>query len=56
MELDKKSAWELLHALINMGDKLFRSGAEVNRVEDTINRIGRAYGATDMNVFVITSS
>ena len=32
------------------------SGAEVKRVEDTLERIGVAYGAERMNVFVITSS
>lgn len=32
------------------------AGAEVNRVEDTLTRMGRAYGASRMNVFVITSS
>ena len=31
------------------------TGAEVSRVEDTIIRMGKAYGAKHMNVFVITS-
>ena len=40
---------------------LFRSlmqtcGAEVFRVEDTLARMGEAYGVERMNVFVITSS
>lgn len=45
-----------LHELLNMGEILLANGAEVNRVEDTINRMGQAYGAEKMNTFVITSS
>lgn len=47
---------QLLHLLLDMGEMLLASGAEINRVEDTLQRIGRAYGAAKMNVFVITSS
>ena len=42
--------------LIKMGEALQNSGAEVFRVEDTLNRIAAAYGAQEVNVFVITSS
>ena len=45
-----------LSVLIRMGEALQNSGAEVFRVEDTLNRIATAYGAEDVNVFVITSS
>ena len=45
-----------LHILVQMGEALQNSGAEVFRVEDTLNRIAIAYGAEDVNVFVITSS
>ena len=38
-----------------MGNLLLESGAEVNRVEDTLSRMGKAYGAIEMSVFVITS-
>ena len=51
MELDI-----LLHQLLNIGEAMLSSGGEINRVEDTLNRIGHAYGACRMNVFVITSS
>ena len=46
---------ELLTGLLDMAEAMMMVGAEVSRVEDTITRIGLAYGATDMNVFVITS-
>ena len=46
-----------LHILGPKWAKLYKnSGAEVFRVEDTLNRIAIAYGAEDVNVFVITSS
>lgn len=45
-----------LKIFIEMGEALLLSGAEIFRVEDTLNRMGRACGAVDMNVFVITSS
>ena len=47
---------QLLGVLIKMGEALQNSGAEVFRVEDTLNRIATAYGAEEVNVFVITSS
>ena len=37
-------------------EALLAVGAEVNRVEDTLTRMGTAYGAVRMNAFVITSS
>lgn len=46
----------ILHELLDIGEQMLISGAEVNRVEDTLNRMGMAYGASNMNVFVITSS
>ena len=52
MNCDEK----MIHALLMMGDILLRSGAEIYRVEDTLNRLGQACGAREMNVFVITSS
>ena len=39
-----------------MGELMQTCGAEVFRVEDTLARMGKAYGVERMNVFVITSS
>ena len=47
---------DFLHIFLDMGDALLNSGAEIFRVEDTLNRMGYACGAEQMNVFVITSS
>lgn len=46
----------LVQQLLNMGEMLLSSGAEIKRVEDTLTRMGKAYGARKMNVFVILSS
>ena len=47
---------QLLTVMLRMGEAMIDCGAEILRVEDTLNRIGFAYGACSMNVFVITSS
>lgn len=49
------SAAELGIAM-EIGERLLICGAEVSRVEDTITRICRAYGARRVDVFTITSS
>lgn len=56
MKLDTRQAGELLHLMLDMGEMLLCSGAEVNRVEDTLTRLGAAYGARRTDVFAITSS
>ena len=58
MDADKIPAQPevLLHCLMDVAEALLASGAEVNRVEDTLTRMGIAYGAVRMNAFVITSS
>ena len=45
----------VLHELLKMGEMLLGCGAEINRVEDTMTRLGRAYGAKRVDIFVITS-
>ena len=54
--MKKQTSGRLLNVLIQMGEALQNSGAEIYRVEDTLNRIGYACGAEERNVFVITSS
>ncbi|MDO4262142.1 MAG: threonine/serine exporter family protein [Eubacteriales bacterium] len=49
-------AGRFLHEILVMGELMQSCGAEVFRVEDTLNRMGRAFGVERMNVFVITSS
>lgn len=42
--------------LLNIGENLLGSGAEINRVEDTLERIGKACGAVKVHAFVITEA
>ena len=56
MSQQKDESITILHQLMDIGEILLLNGAEVNRVEDTLVRLGTAYGASRMNVFVITSS
>ena len=56
MELTKQETAGLLHLCLDMGELLLCSGAEVHRVEDTLGRMGTAYGAVKTDIFVITSS
>lgn len=49
------SADEILCTALDVGEHILRHGGEVYRVEDTINRICRSYGAKHVEVFCITS-
>ena len=55
MTLSKEEQNGLLDCLLEMGELLLDAGAEISRVEDTLSRMGTAYGAQRMDVFVITS-
>ena len=46
----------MLHTLLELGESMLADGAEVRRVEQTLTRMGKAYGAVRMDVFVITAS
>lgn len=45
----------ILGIALDVGAELLRCGGEVHRVEDTVTRICRAYGAEAVEVFAITS-
>ena len=47
---------ELLDCVMDLGESMLLSGAEIYRVEDSINRIFRAYNVKRADVFIITSS
>lgn len=54
--LKTESPDALLACILDMGELLLTSGAEVFRVEDTLSRVCAAYGFRNINVFGITSS
>ena len=47
---------ELMDILLDFGEAMMESGAEIARIEDSLARMGVSYGAEQTNVFVITSS
>ena len=56
MELELNDRSILLHCLLDFGEKMLTAGAEIHRVEDTMLRLGQAYGVGNISIFVITSS
>lgn len=50
-----RSRDELVSVFLDIGEVLLCSGGEVNRVEDTIQRIGTAYGFTRVDIFTINN-
>jgi uncharacterized membrane protein YjjP (DUF1212 family) len=54
-EMTTEEKYELLRCLLDLGEMLLESGAEIDRIEDTIIRMSKAYGAERTDVFVITS-
>lgn len=51
--INKENAYRFLHMLLDMGEGLFCSGAEINRIEESILKIGNCYQVQEINVFVI---
>ncbi len=45
-----------LTLLLNIGEEMLLSGAEVSRAEESINKMGYAFGADKVEAFIITSS
>lgn len=52
----KQELSELLHLFLDIGEAIHAAGGEIYRVEDTVTRLGAAYGAIRTDVFAITSS
>lgn len=46
----------LIRQMLNIGEAMYYAGAEISRIEETLYRLGKAYGAEHMNVYAITSS
>lgn len=44
-----------LALILDIGEKMVFSGAEISRVEDTVTRLCKAYGAVKVDVFALTS-
>jgi len=46
---------KLISCMLDIGKAMFKSGAEISRVEDTLIRIGTSYGAKRVNAFALAS-
>ena len=55
IKIEQASADDVLRTAMDVGEGLLRSGAEIQRIEDTITRIAKAYGAVHVEVFTITT-
>ena len=53
---DYKDLDIFIRQLLNIGEAMYRAGAEIRRVEDSIHRICKAYGAEHANIYATTSS
>ena len=53
---ERTYADRVLCTALDVGEGLLESGAEIRRVEDTMERICRAYGAEHVEVFAITAT
>lgn len=47
---------KLITLIMDIGEQMLINGAEVNRVEESVRRMGAAYGATRVDAFIITSN
>lgn len=56
MDASAPLALEALPAMLDIGEAMLRSGADVHLIEEELMRMGRAYGAHKMNVLVITAT
>lgn len=52
---ESEFADRLLCLALDIGSGMLKSGGEIHRVEDTVNRICRAYGAAHVEIFAISS-
>ena len=53
---ERTYADQVLCTALDVGERLLESGAEIRRVEDTMERICRAYGAEHVEIFAITAT
>jgi len=55
IELTNEERSQLTDCLLDIGVLLIDAGAEISRVEDTLSRMARAYGAVRADVFALTN-
>lgn len=53
---NEKEADILIRQLLNIGEAMYQCGGEISRIEDSLHRLGKVYGAKHISVYAITSS
>lgn len=53
---DNRDADIFVRQLLNIGEAMYQSGGEISRIENSLHRLGKAYGAQHVSVYAITSS
>lgn len=53
---NQKEADILIRQLLSIGESMYQCGGEISRIEDTLHRLGKVYGAEHVSVYAITSS
>ncbi len=51
--IDKSNSYDFAHILLDIGESMLYSGAEINRVEETFLKLGTFYNVKEINAFVI---
>lgn len=54
VNLQEKEERKVLQTILDIGAQMLSSGAEISRVEESIERMGRAFGAQKVECFAIT--
>ena len=54
--LSKNEIDTLTKQCLNIGEAMYCAGAEISRIEDTLYRLGKAYGAEHVSIYALTSS
>lgn len=53
---NKEEADIFVRQLLNIGEAMYRSGGEISRIEDSLHRLGKVYGAKHVSVYALTSN
>lgn len=54
--MNEKEGDIFIRQLLNIGEAMYQSGGEISRIEDSLHRLGKTYGAKHVSVYAITSS
>lgn len=53
--LSNQEADILVRQLLNIGEAMYKAGGEISRIEDSLYRLGKSYGALHFSVYALTS-